>query len=59
MAGRAHLKTGSLNDVRAIAGYVLAASGKHYAVVSLINHANASRGQEAQDLLLQWIYEKG
>lgn len=59
VAGRAHIKTGSLNDVRAIAGYVLAASGKHYAVVSLINHANASRGQEAQDLLLQWIYEKG
>ena len=59
VAGRAHIKTGSLNDVRAIAGYVLAASGKYYAVVSLINHANASRGQEAQDLLLQWVYEHG
>ena len=59
VAGRAHIKTGSLNDVRAIAGYVLAASGKYYAVVSVINHANASRGQEAQDLLLQWVYEHG
>ena len=59
VAGRAHIKTGSLNDVRAIAGYVLAASGKQYAVVSLINHVNASRGQEAQDLLLQWVYENG
>ncbi|MBC7414616.1 MAG: D-alanyl-D-alanine carboxypeptidase/D-alanyl-D-alanine-endopeptidase [Herminiimonas sp.] len=59
VAGNAHIKTGTLAEVRAIAGYVQAASGKQYAVVSLINHANASRGQEAQDLLLQWIYENG
>ena len=59
VAGNAHIKTGSLGDVRAIAGYVQAASGKQYAVVSLINHPNAARGQEAQDLLLQWIYEHG
>ena len=59
VAGNAHIKTGSLSDVRAVAGYVQAASGKQYAVVSLINHANAARGQEAQDLLLQWIYEHG
>ena len=59
VAGNAHIKTGTLNEVRAIAGYVLAASGRHYAVVNFINHPNASRGQEAQDLLLQWIYEHG
>ena len=59
IAGNAHIKTGTLSEVRAIAGYVLAASGKQYAVVSLINHANAARGQEAQDLLLQWVYENG
>lgn len=59
VAGNAHVKTGSLNDVRAIAGYVLAASGKRYAVVFFINHANAARGQEAQDALLQWVYEHG
>jgi D-alanyl-D-alanine carboxypeptidase/D-alanyl-D-alanine-endopeptidase (penicillin-binding protein 4) len=59
VAGRAHIKTGALNDVRAIAGYVLAASGKYYVVVCLINDVNASRGQEAQDLLLQWVYEQG
>lgn len=59
VAGNAHIKTGSLSDVRAIAGYVLASSGKQYAVVCLINHANASRGQAANDALLQWVYEKG
>jgi D-alanyl-D-alanine carboxypeptidase/D-alanyl-D-alanine-endopeptidase (penicillin-binding protein 4) len=59
VAGNAHIKTGSLNEVRAIAGYVLAASGKRYAVVFFINHGNAARGQEAQDILLQWIYEHG
>ena len=59
VAGSAHIKTGSLSDVRAIAGYVLAASGKRYVVVCLINHANAARGQDAHDALLQWIYEKG
>ena len=59
VAGNAHIKTGTLMEVRAIAGYVQALSGKQYVVVSLINHANAARGQEAQDLLLQWIYENG
>ena len=59
VAGRAHIKTGSLNDVRAVAGYVLAASGKRYAVVCIINHINAAGGQAAHDALLQWIYENG
>lgn len=59
VAGQAHIKTGTLNNVRAIAGYVLAASGKYYAVVFLINHQNAIAGQAAQDALLQWVHEKG
>ena len=59
VAGYAHIKTGMLNEVRAVAGYVLAASGKRYVAVFMINHANAAQGQEAQDVLLQWIYEQG
>ncbi len=59
VAGNAHIKTGALKDVRAVAGYVLAASGKRYAVVCFINHPNAAQGQKAQDALLQWVYEKG
>jgi D-alanyl-D-alanine carboxypeptidase/D-alanyl-D-alanine-endopeptidase (penicillin-binding protein 4) len=59
VAGHAHIKTGSLNDVRTLAGYVLAASGKRYAVVCLVNHANAGNAWDAQDALLQWVYENG
>ena len=58
-AGSAHIKTGLLADVRAVAGYVHAASGRRYAVVAIINHANAGRGQAAHDALLQWVYANG
>lgn len=60
VSGHAHIKTGMLNGVRAIAGYVDAASGRRYAVVCFVNHPNATRGaMEMQDLLLQWVYERG
>lgn len=59
IAGHAHIKTGSLDNVRAVAGYVLAASGRRYAVVCIINDLHAVSGQAAQDALLQWVYEKG
>ena len=59
VAGRAHIKTGGLREVRTIAGYVLAASGRRYAVVFFINHGNAGSGRAAQDALLQWIHDNG
>lgn len=59
VAGQAHIKTGTLNDVRAIAGYVLAASGKRYAVVCLVNAVGAPAAQGAHDALLQWVYAEG
>jgi D-alanyl-D-alanine carboxypeptidase/D-alanyl-D-alanine-endopeptidase (penicillin-binding protein 4) len=58
-AGNAHIKTGLLADVRAIAGYVHAASGRRYVVVAIINHANARDGQPAHDALLNWVYANG
>ena len=58
-AGSAHIKTGLLSDTRAIAGYVLAASGKRYVVVAFINHANAGAGQPALDALLNWVFVQG
>ncbi len=58
-AGNAHIKTGLLADVRAIAGYVHAASGRRYAVVSFINHPNARDGQAAHDALLEWVFRNG
>lgn len=59
VAGQAHIKTGTLNEVRAIAGYVLANSGRRYAVVFLVNSPYAGGAQGAQDALLQWVYSEG
>ena len=56
IAGRAHIKTGTLNGVRSIAGYVLDSKGRTIVVVFMVNHANAANAQAAQDALLRWIY---
>lgn len=53
-AGRAQLKTGTLRDVTAVAGYVQGLSGRRYIVVGMINHINASAGRAALDQLLEW-----
>ncbi|MDD2544712.1 MAG: D-alanyl-D-alanine carboxypeptidase/D-alanyl-D-alanine-endopeptidase [Burkholderiaceae bacterium] len=52
--GSAHLKTGSLRDVAAMAGYVHAASGRRYVLVALVNHANAAAARAALDALIDW-----
>jgi D-alanyl-D-alanine carboxypeptidase/D-alanyl-D-alanine-endopeptidase (penicillin-binding protein 4) len=57
--GSAHVKTGLLADVRAVAGYVLAASGRRYVVVGIVNHPNAGAAAQAHDALLQWVYARG
>ncbi|MCQ4346806.1 D-alanyl-D-alanine carboxypeptidase/D-alanyl-D-alanine-endopeptidase [Pseudomonas stutzeri] len=38
LAGNAHLKTGTLNNVRALAGYSRDAQGHTWAVVAILNH---------------------
>lgn len=48
----ARLKTGSLNDVRALAGYVKAVDGRRYALVVLINSPRASELTPAMDALV-------
>ena len=58
VAGHAHIKTGSLEGVKAIAGYVFDRKGRRMAVVCLINHPNAAAGQAVQDALLQWVYAR-
>ena len=52
--GRAHLKTGSLRDVVGVAGYVLAASGRRYVLVAIVNHPNAAAARPVLDALVQW-----
>lgn len=59
-AGRMHLKTGHLNDVAAVAGYVHAANGHTYIVVLLVNHAaaNGGGGGALIDALLRWTHRQ-
>ncbi len=56
VAGQAHIKTGLINGVRALAGYVLDAKGRRVAVVMLINHVNSYNGNAVQDALLRWVH---
>lgn len=54
--GYAHLKTGTINDVRAIAGYVLDKNGRRHAVVMMVNHPEAANSRKAQDALIEWVW---
>ena len=54
-ASYAHLKTGTLEGVKTIAGYVRSWDGREWVVVFFINHPNAKRGQAAQDALIEWV----
>ncbi|OZI26511.1 D-alanyl-D-alanine carboxypeptidase/D-alanyl-D-alanine-endopeptidase [Bordetella genomosp. 9] len=56
--GMAHLKTGSLANVRAMAGYVLGASGKRYVVVSIVNDDRADAVRPFDDALIKWLVDR-
>lgn len=60
LVGKAHLKTGSLDHVTAIAGYLQSRSGRRFSVVALQNHPDIHRGpgEEVQEALLRWLYEQ-
>ena len=57
--GRAFLKTGTLAQSRALAGYVKARSGRVYAVAAVVNHAQATKGVPALDAFIEWVAENG
>ncbi|CAN5917119.1 D-alanyl-D-alanine carboxypeptidase/D-alanyl-D-alanine-endopeptidase [soil metagenome] len=57
--GRAFLKTGTLSDTRALAGYVLGLSGKVYAVSMMVNDPAAGRATPALDALVEWLAKNG
>lgn len=56
--GRAHLKTGSIDGVSAVAGYVLDAGGHRYVLVVLVNHPKATASKAAQDALIEWVSQQ-
>ncbi len=58
--GRGFFKTGTLRDVRSIAGYVKAADGKTYVMAILHNDPRAKRrALPAHDKLIEWVYSGG
>ena len=57
-AKRAHLKTGSLDGVSAIAGYLLDKQNRRQVLVMLVNHEKAGASKIAQDALIEWVYRQ-
>ncbi|SDK57843.1 D-alanyl-D-alanine carboxypeptidase / D-alanyl-D-alanine-endopeptidase (penicillin-binding protein 4) [Methylophilus rhizosphaerae] len=55
--GMAYLKTGSLEGVSSIAGYVQDRQGKRYVLVMMVNHPHASAARAVQDGLIKGIVE--
>jgi len=54
--GRARLKTGSLRDVVALAGYVPDGQGRHWVLVAWLNHEQAlQQGRPVLDALVDWV----
>ena len=53
-AGMAHIKTGSLDGVASVAGYVLGESGQRIAVVGLVNHPRADAARPLLQALVDW-----
>ena len=57
LVGRGHIKTGSIDDVNAMAGYVQDKHDRRWVVVSILNHEKAGwRTNQIQDALLEWVY---
>jgi D-alanyl-D-alanine carboxypeptidase/D-alanyl-D-alanine-endopeptidase (penicillin-binding protein 4) len=58
MQGRLRMKTGTLADVTALAGYVQSASGKTFVTVVILNHPTASQGagEAIQTALVDWVF---
>jgi len=56
VAGSAHVKTGLLNEARAIGGYVLDRRGVRHVVVMIVNDPRAPETDAAMDALLAWVY---
>jgi D-alanyl-D-alanine carboxypeptidase/D-alanyl-D-alanine-endopeptidase (penicillin-binding protein 4) len=56
-AMRARIKTGTLRDASAVAGYVRGEDGEEYVVVAMINHplAAGAAARPALDALVDWV----
>jgi D-alanyl-D-alanine carboxypeptidase/D-alanyl-D-alanine-endopeptidase (penicillin-binding protein 4) len=59
VAGQALLKTGSLDGARALAGYLIDADGRRWALAAIVNHPHARQAQGALDFFVQWFHAHG
>jgi D-alanyl-D-alanine carboxypeptidase/D-alanyl-D-alanine-endopeptidase (penicillin-binding protein 4) len=59
LVGHAHIKTGLLDFVQSMAGYVTTATGKRYVVVLLHNdpRAHTRSAEKLQNEVISWIYK--
>jgi serine-type D-Ala-D-Ala carboxypeptidase/endopeptidase (penicillin-binding protein 4) len=55
----ARLKTGTLNNVSALAGTVRDVRGSDWVLVAIVNHDNAAQARSALDALVEWIADGG
>lgn len=60
LRGRMHMKTGLIDHVRSMGGYMLDRSGRTMVIVLLQNHPDVHRriGTDIQNALLGWVYER-
>lgn len=60
MEGRMHIKTGLIDHVRSMGGYMLNKNGRTFVVVVLQNHRNIHHqtGTRIQDALLEWLFDR-
>jgi D-alanyl-D-alanine carboxypeptidase/D-alanyl-D-alanine-endopeptidase (penicillin-binding protein 4) len=58
MRGRIRMKTGHMDDVSSLAGYVNAVSGNNYIVSIVVNSPGAEfgTGDDVQAALLKWVF---
>jgi len=58
-AGWARLKSGTLKNVTAVAGYVPDPQGRLWAVAAMVNHDQAAAARPALDALVDWVARGG
>jgi len=58
-ASWARMKTGTLRDVTALAGWVPDAQGRLWVVVAMVNHEQAAAARPVLDALVDWVARGG
>ena len=58
LTGKLHIKTGSIDHVSSVAGYIHSKSGKRYGLAIIHNERDIHKGfgEELQDSIMQWLY---